>query len=116
MSLDFGVLKTAHWALGNCNGLLFTIQHVIGKESFSPVTEPHFTSTALHIIISSFISSFTQVSDGQTSLLLSDICSDFLSDKELIYSSRFLICCSVINLPHLSDNHSQVCSFFKSQN
>lgn len=55
MSLDFGVLKTSHWALGNCNGLLFTIQHVIGKESFSPVTEPHFTSTALHII-SSFIS------------------------------------------------------------
>lgn len=55
MSLDFGVLKTAHWALGNCNGLLFTIQHVIGKEGFSPVTEPHFTSTALHII-SSFIS------------------------------------------------------------
>lgn len=51
MSLDFGVLKTSHCALGNCNGLLFTIQHVIGKEGFSPVTEPHFTSTALHIIL-----------------------------------------------------------------
>lgn len=81
MSLDFGVLKTSHCALENCNGLLFTIQHVIGKESFSPLTEPHFTSTTLHIIIYIIIS---QVSDGQTSLLLSDICRDFLSDKELL--------------------------------